>query len=697
MTNKTTYEELEQRITELENDYAKCKQAEQLLRKSNDRYRKLFDNSTAAIFRTSIKDGKVLAVNETGVKMLRFSSKQELISEFDANKAYVNYGDRKRLLKELNSKGQIDNFEAEYYRRDKSTFWGEFYAKIYPEEGYLEGAVIDISKRKQAEKALQESEDKYRKLFATVPDAIMVFDAETKDFIDANDAVSTFYGYTKEEFLELKQTDITAEPEKSDESIKQTVAGEISNIPIRYHKRKDGTMLPVEISTGAFKLGNRQMVYGVARDITKRRKAEEALQKAHDELEQRVEERTVELLKTNERLKESEEHFRQLAEGTFEAIVLHEEGIILEANEQFYEMVGYNPEELAGKDVISLTTTPESVKKVREQIFLGNLGPYEIIGVKKDGTKFPMESRIKLIEYKGRKVRMAAIRDLTERKQAEEALRESEERYRSVVENAGELIWQVDTEGKFVFFNKYAEKVSGEKSADWRGKHYAPFVHPDDLAHVNKILEDTLAGNIIEYETRIFNKDGAIVDLEIQTMPIYVDGEVTGTLNFGRDITDRKLIQDELKKRKKELELKAENLEELNTAMKVLLNKREQDKMDIEDNVLTNVKELVEPYFRKINKTKLDDQQTAFLSIMEYNLKEITSPFTRKMSQKHLSLTPREIQIANLISYGSSSKEIAEHMNISRRTVDTHRKNIRRKIGLHKKSVNLRSYLLSLH
>ncbi len=156
-------------------------------------------------------------------------------------------------------------------------------------------------------------------------------------------------------------------------------------------------------------------------------------------------------------------------------------------------------------------------------------------------------------------------------------------------------------------------------------------------------------------------------------------------------------LEQRVEERTKELEIQKISLEELNTAMKVLLNKREQDKTDIEDNVLTNIKELVDPYFEKMKKTELDDQQTTFLSIMEYNLKEITSPFTRKMSQKHLNLTPKELRIANLISYGSSSKEIAEHINISPRTVDTHRKNIRRKIGLNKKRANLRSYLLSMH
>ena len=110
----------------------------------------------------------------------------------------------------------------------------------------------------------------------------MVFDAETKEFIDVNDAVSTIYGYSKEELLELRQTDITDEPEKSDESIKQAISGELSIIPLRYHKKKDGTKFPVEISSGAFKLGDRQVVCGIVRDITERKQFEEELRASEE-------------------------------------------------------------------------------------------------------------------------------------------------------------------------------------------------------------------------------------------------------------------------------------------------------------------------------------------------------------------------------------------------------------------------------
>ena len=156
-------------------------------------------------------------------------------------------------------------------------------------------------------------------------------------------------------------------------------------------------------------------------------------------------------------------------------------------------------------------------------------------------------------------------------------------------------------------------------------------------------------------------------------------------------------LERRVKIRTRDLEIKTKSLEEMNTAMKVLLKKREEDKTEIENNVLTNVKELVMPFVDKFRETQLDDQQKTFLSIIESNLNEIISPFTRKLSLEFLNLTPTEIQIANMTKHGNTSKKIAKVMNISPRTVDTHKKNIRRKIGLEGKRANLRSYLLSLH
>jgi len=118
-------------------------------------------------------------------------------------------------------------------------------------------------------------------------------------------------------------------------------------------------------------------------------------------------------------LRESEERFRLLTQASFEGIVIHDKGKILLANDRYYELFGYEPHELAGKDAISLTATPDSVRRIRECIAEGNPGPYEVTGKKKDGTIFPMEIWSRMFRYQAQTARMAAIRDITEKKKLE--------------------------------------------------------------------------------------------------------------------------------------------------------------------------------------------------------------------------------------------------------------------------------------
>ena len=142
-------------------------------------------------------------------------------------------------------------------------------------------ATIEIALyKKEMERCLQESEEKYRQLFETISDAIIIFDGETRKIIDINDSCLRMYGYSKDEFLKLRLNDITAEPEKSENAIKQAILGKIQKIPLRYHKRNDGAIFPVEIYSGTFSLEDRIVVCGVIRDISIRKKAEKALLKS---------------------------------------------------------------------------------------------------------------------------------------------------------------------------------------------------------------------------------------------------------------------------------------------------------------------------------------------------------------------------------------------------------------------------------
>jgi DNA-binding CsgD family transcriptional regulator len=129
--------------------------------------------------------------------------------------------------------------------------------------------------------------------------------------------------------------------------------------------------------------------------------------------------------------------------------------------------------------------------------------------------------------------------------------------------------------------------------------------------------------------------------------------------------------------------------------LKVLLQKREKDKIKSEEKILLNIRELIKPYLEKIKKSELNKSQKTYIDIIESNLDEIVSSFTLRLASKYLSLTPTEIQVANLIKQGKRNKEISELIHTSLRTIAFHRESIRKKLGLQNKKINLRSYLLS--
>lgn len=162
------------------------------------------------------------------------------------------------------------------------------------------------------------------------------------------------------------------------------------------------------------------------------------------------------------------------------------------------------------------------------------------------------------------------------------------------------------------------------------------------------------------------------------------------------DITAWKQTEKDLIKREQELEMKSRNLQELNTALRVLLKQREEDRGELEEKVLSNVKQFVLPYMERIKKGQMDAKSMAYVHILESNLSDIISPFSRKLSSKYMNLTPKEIQVANLIRDGKTSKEIADILNVSRSTVDIHRYRIRNKLGLKSQKFNLRSHLSAL-
>lgn len=161
------------------------------------------------------------------------------------------------------------------------------------------------------------------------------------------------------------------------------------------------------------------------------------------------------------------------------------------------------------------------------------------------------------------------------------------------------------------------------------------------------------------------------------------------------EVLRRKQAEKALRETQKALKVKLNTLKELNASLRILLERREEDTRALGEKVLSNVKELLVPFLDKLSRTQLNARQGAYLDVLRSTLEEIISPFSRELSSKYLSLTPTEIQVAKLVKEGKKSKQIAEMMGLSTRTVESHRDNIRKKLGLKGKR-NLRSSLLSI-
>lgn len=292
---------------------------------------------------------------------------------------------------------------------------------------------------------------------------------------------------------------------------------------------------------------------------------------------------------------------------------------------------------------------------------------------------------------------LSEVEERNERKRVENALKESEVRYRTIFENTGTATIIVDEDTTIILANRQFELLSGYSRSEIEGeKSWLGFVLEEDQAKVNDFKRPP--GKHFKmpsdgYEFRIIGRHGNILNILANIAVIPTTKRSVMSL---LDITERKIAEEALKKREQELGMKSRSLEEANTALKVLLKHREEDKATLEEQVLANVKKLVLPYVGKLKHLKLNENQMAHVEIIETHLKDIVSPFLRNLSSAYLGLTPREIEIASLVKEGKTTKEITHLFNISATAVDFHRKSLRFKFGIKNKKVNLRSYLLSI-
>ena len=209
-------------------------------------------------------------------------------------------------------------------------------------------------------------------------------------------------------------------------------------------------------------------------------------------------------------------------------------------------------------------------------------------------------------------------------KDNEETLRESSERFRSLVETTSDWIWEVDKNGVYTYVSPKIRDILGYEPEEILGKTPFDLMPPNEAKRVADLFSSMTTSRkpFKELENKNIHKDGRLVVLETSGIPItYMNGEFCGYRGIDRDITERKQAEDKLK-------MKTSELRESNIALKVLLKQRENDKKELEKNILSNIKQIIMPYIEKLKKNKAMSEELAYLNILESNLNEIVSPFS---------------------------------------------------------------------
>jgi len=294
----------------------------------------------------------------------------------------------------------------------------------------------------------------------------------------------------------------------------------------------------------------------------------------------------------------------------------------------------------------------------------------------------PFEIRIRELE-----------RELAEHKKAEDLLRVSEVCYRRLFEAAkdGVLLLDADT-GRITDVNPYLIEKLGYSKEEFISKKIWEIGAFKDTELSKAGFRELQEKGFIHYESMpLVTKDGRFFDVEFVSNIYLVLGTKVAQCNI-RDITERKIAEKALRESDEKLNEQNILLEQKNSALREVIDQNRDEKGRLEKQVQANVDHLLKPAIEKL-KGKGSLLAERYTALLEENLKEITSTFGNDISSKMLSLTRKEIDICNMVKTGFSSKQISEAMNVSTRTIETHRNSIRKKLKISGKEVNLATYL----
>jgi PAS domain S-box-containing protein len=417
---------------------------------------------------------------------------------------------------------------AERQRTEPSgeiTFWENTANPIRDAEGNIVSCVEvarDITERKKAEQALADEATRRHILIDQSLDGIVVLN-EDAEVVEANQKFAEMLGYTPEEVRELHTWDWDKQypPEKLLE-MGRNVDEKGLHLETKHH-RKDGSVIDVEISINAATVAGRKLIFCVSRDITERRRAEEAL--ANEAIRHRI----------------------LIDESSDGIVVLDEKGKVYETNKRFAEMLGYTP-----KEVRKLSVWDWEADFPREKVaeMIATIGPegdhFETHHRRKDGTTYDVEISTNGAVVSGQKLIFCVCRDITARNKADEALTESSERLKALSEESPVIICNIDLEGNFLYVNKKFEEVTKYSRKEILGKNgFKLGVFRKELSpFLKERMQAKLKGDSPRpIEVKFICRDGELIWLSMMAEAIRENGVPVGLQIIAQDVTERRRME----------------------------------------------------------------------------------------------------------------------------------------------------------
>jgi len=520
-------------VIEYVRDITERKEVETALKESEQRFRTIFEGAIDGILLADIETKKFYTGNIIICKMLGYSLEEI------KNLGVMDIHPKEALpfvMEQFDKlvRGEITKTsELPVQRKDGSVFYAEISSALLKLDAktYLMGTFRDITDRKQAEAALQESEEKYRNLVERANDGIGIAQNSILHYV--NPRLAQMIGYAVEELIGAPFSDffIAEEVPKVVDHYKRRMAGkDVTPIYESALRHKDGSRIEVELNAGVISYKGKPADLVMVRDIAERKKVEK------------------------ER-RESEERFRLAFENANTGVCLVDlEGNLTRVNSKMCEIFGYTKEELERMTVNDIAH-PEDIDKSPE--FIQKTLQGEIDRGTFQKRYFHKKGHVVTCEVSSSLVRNAEgaplyfishVHDITDRKQTEEALRDSEEKYRDLVENINDILYAADKHGIITYIAPTIEPLSGYAPSDIIGRPFFDFVYEEDLSYMRDKFQQDLSGQAEPHEYRMVTQPGDVRWVRTSSRPFFQETRVMGLRGVLTDITVRKQAEEEVKR-----------------------------------------------------------------------------------------------------------------------------------------------------